>query len=295
MRPHDQDESDIVLDALSSLADDTQLELPDPRLERRLLRAAARRSNPGLDVLRRPWPVSRAARWVASVTLGLLLMGATVQVTGLWSWWYTIRIGDQELEGAVDGAGVVHADYTTPDGYRVTVRLARTQSPEGYRTSFEAREEGHGAVNKEIEETIEMGPGSSARQADDGCYEVSVLASTRVLHAWRDRDGRQQTLHLGDDPDGPGSRLLAHDVGSASVRPVDLVLCTPFRVGEGSLVSITEGEAGRLEIRLVDGQGNQIVAVCGGRRAEAKAPQEFRTPSGRVRARVGGPPQKKRR
>ena len=279
---------DTVRRAMDLLAADRQLDQPDAQLEQQLLAAAQQRT------ANRNWSVARIARWVASVTIVLALLSATMQTTGvldsLRNWWYSIRIGDHEVRGTQNGPGEVRANYTTADGFDVTVQVARDRTANGAtRTNVRAREVGPGEVT---EEQFLYVPRA---EVDDLQFTAEVLAGTRVLHTWISADGHQLVLHLAATNQEPGTRLYVHDLSTQTARPVSQILAAPHLLGVGGKVTVTESASGRLRVLLRGRGGWEVEVVCGGSAANQATPTEFSTPSGRTRVRVSDSPAREKR
>ncbi|MFT5478144.1 MAG: hypothetical protein ACI8Y8_003507, partial [Planctomycetota bacterium] len=208
---------DPVDEALECLARDDALELPDPRLNERLLRAAHARSRPRFFGQGAGW--SRAAVLAIVVGVSGLAVGSSVGLDTLKAWWYSIVIDGREVNGTLDGEGASQLEYLSEDGYRVSVRVGRREiADSGTQTSIHVSEEGHGTVEHTVEKIMRPGSGGEMPRLDRLSREA--LEGAHLLHTWMDPAEVRWALWMGADPDGPGCRLLLEDVDSVEEWPV---------------------------------------------------------------------------
>lgn len=273
--------TDPVDEALASLGADHGHELPDPRIERRLVRLAERRLE-GRST-RRPPALARLATLAAGcvVLLGGSLWAAG-GVEGLRRWWYSIRVGDERVAGAIDGDGRRAFEFTTPDGYAVHVLIERTTAPGGARTQVAVREDGDAGRSEEVWQFLEGAPELGA-----GRRPLALLGDAEPLHRWTDELGRERELYLVDAPHGSGDWLVVRDLAAPPDVAVRVVQPVARSIGAGGRVALVERADGTLAIELADGRGWVCELELSRTARPEPAPTELSTPSGRVHVELG--------
>ena len=290
-------------EALEIIAQDDALEFPDARLEERLKRSHGNVGSLGNRFGGARPPLSRVAGLLLFFALSGLAVGSTLGFERLKAWWYSIQIDGEEVSGVAEDGEPQVIHYVSEDGYRVSVRVERTQLGErGVRTQFDALEQSAGQVlltSEVTEETLDedaQGQASTPRRDADGAqlragrrFDPSVLEEASVLHTWTTTSGERRSLWLGPDLDGDGSWLLLERPDTELEGPVELVLSTARPIAAGGQVSIQQLENGALLVELADGHGWEIALsiAAPGHQNTVPGAAEFTTPSGRVRVQTG--------
>jgi len=276
---------DAVDAALESLRGDDRLELPDPRVERRLVRWAdelVEGRTPGRSTTR---SVARVAALAA--TFAVLLGGslwATVGIEGLRRWWYSIHVDGEHVAGEVEGSGGRAFEFTTPDGYAVHVRIERSPAPGPERTRVAVRETGPDELSEEV---WELG---DAEALPIDRHPLELVEDARPLHRWIAGTGAEHELYLIDDPERPGEAgdwLVVRDRDAPADRAVRRIQVLARSIGPRGRVDVVERADGTLAVELADGRGWACALELDHASERRAGPTEMTTPSGRVRVELG--------
>ncbi len=269
----DRDPVDAALELLRA---DDHLELPPP-FRPRAPRAARR---------------SRLLPTLA-VVLGLsAAAAATGGLETLRTWWYSITVDGQRVEGFARGDGERTAEFVTADGCRVTVRVVSTDEGRRKRTGIQVTQEGPGRRLEQDVETTLVEPlderEAGGAPTEEGLSRRALVGGDK-LHEWIDPGGVRWALYVTDDPEASGSRLLLHEVESDGPRPVALLGRTASPLAEGAQAEVTEHADGEVRVVIDDGRGAVFeLMVASGRDGPptTRPATEYVSPDGQIRVRV---------